>query len=287
MLQNASSRPECALRDFYGAVREHFGYTGTWWPGSPIELTITAILVQQCDWSVAWAGVGRLRERGLVDLESLSQADPEEVKSCIQPVSFAVTKAERLVSLSGRLVGKGFATIESLLDAESTDRCRQNLLDLPGIGPETADCILLFASDRHETFVVDAYTRRIFQRLNLFPAIAQDFWDKPYEMLRAFFFERIAGYSTLYEGFEFAPRVSPVVALLRDFHSQIVELGRHHCLKTSPRCWSPGKAGWKDYFFCRGHCSNNGCLGCPLVKICRRRTLPATSERLKSEAVRS
>jgi endonuclease III related protein len=268
MSQPRSSRPEYALRDFYRSVRGHFGYIETWWPGTPLELTLTAILVQQCDWSTAWAGLGRLRDHGLVDLESLADADPVQIESHIQPVAFAPTKARRLVGLSRTLVCHGTTTIDSLLDTGPTDSVRERLMDLPGVGPETADCILLFASDHHETFVVDAYTRRVFRRLELFSAVPHDFRNGPYETLRRFFLGHIAGFPALYDEFEFATAVPRSVALLRDFHAQIVELGKHHCLKTRPRCAAPGNAGWKDYPFCRGHCANNGCCACPLVATC-------------------
>jgi endonuclease-3 related protein len=256
------------MRDFYRALRRHFGYAETWWPGSPVELMLTAVLVQQCDWSTAWAGVGRLRDRGLLDFQLLAAADPDRVKSCIHPVAFAATKSKRLVAISKNLVHQGLCDVDSLLDHESTNPVRQRLLSLPGIGPETADCILLFASHSHETFVVDAYTRRVFRRLDLFRGIPQEFWDKPYETLRSFFLEHVTASGRRYDDFTFATGVPRMVALLRDFHAQIVELGKHHCLKTKPRCWTVGKAGWKDYSFCDGHCSNNGCCACPLVATC-------------------
>ena len=122
------SRPEYALRDFYRSVRRHFGYSETWWPGTPLELTLTAILVQQCDWSTAWAGVDRLRKHALVDLESLADADPGQIEFHIQPVAFAPTKARRLVSLSRTLVCLGVTTVESLLDAGPTDCVRERLM---------------------------------------------------------------------------------------------------------------------------------------------------------------
>jgi endonuclease-3 related protein len=268
MFQVLTSPPEKSLHRFYAAAREHFGYAETWWPGSPLELTLTAVLVQQCDWSKAWAAVGKLRDAGLVDLESLSRAEAEEVQACIHSVNFAPTKSIRLVRLSQALLSLGFCSIEALLESEPTDRVRDRLIELPGIGPETADCVLLFASDQHETFVVDAYARRLFRRMGLFPTLDQNFWTGSYEKLQRFFLEHITGFPALYDAFEFAPGVPFLVALLRDFHAQIVEIGKHHCLKTRPRCESPGKGGWKDYYFCREHCENNTCSCCPLSSVC-------------------
>lgn len=260
------------MHRFYVAARAHFGYAPRWWPGTPVELTVTAILVQQCDWSVAWQATKRLRQAGLLRLGPLAEAEAVTVRPLIHPVAFANQKAARLIHIAGRLLGGGYPTIEALLQSGPSQQVRQDLLALPGIGDETADSILLFASARHETFVVDAYARRLFQRLALWDAGDEGFWRRPYEHLRQFLRDHIVGFLSLYEGLELASGVPRSVALLRDFHAQIVELGRHHCRKEHPRCAQRGWPGWRDdagdFVFCEQHCSYNGCARCPLSDVC-------------------
>jgi endonuclease III related protein len=143
---------------------------------------------------------------------------------------------------------------------------------LPGIGPETADSILLFASDRHETFVVDAYARRLFERYGLFSERDASFWQRPYEDLRQFLLAQIREFMPLCEALPLPSSAPRRVALLRDFHAQIVELGRHHCRKTNPLCSQRGWPGWTDpaghFVFCENHCAHNGCQRCPLADWC-------------------
>jgi endonuclease III related protein len=260
------------LHRFYAAARGHFGYIDRWWPGTPLELAVTAVLVQRCDWNTAWKATKRLRAAGWRSLAQLAEAEVEQIRPLICPVAFASRKAARLIRIADRVTDLGCATVEQLLDSGSTDQVRQELLALPGIGEETADAILLFASDRHETFVVDAYARRLFQRLALLDGCDHDFWRRPYEHLRRFFQDQLTGSLALYDGLYLAAGVPRGVALLRDFHAQIVELGRHHCRQTNPRCSQRGWAGWKDadgdFRFCEGHCSHNGCIACPLANRC-------------------
>ena len=272
----APRRPSAAtavrLQRFYAAARAHFGYTSVWWPGTPSELTATAILVQQCNWSVAWQAAIQLRDAGLLNLARLARADAESVQDLIRPVTFAAQKSARLVKIASQLRDQGCQTIEDVLQQGPTDRVRQQLLALPGVGPETADSILLFASDRHETFVVDEYARRLFERLQLFPERDVGFWRRPYEDLRRFFLGHISGFMPAYDPLPLPSAAPRTVALLRDFHAQIVELGRHHCRKTNPRCAQRGWPGWTDkaghFVFCESHCANNGCGHCPLLKFC-------------------
>lgn len=260
------------LQRFYAAAREHFGYTSVWWPGTPIELTVTALLVQQCNWSVAWQATIRLQAAGLLDLARLAHTESSCVLDLIRPVTFAAQKSARLVKIAARLRSEGCETIEDLLHQEATDQVRRQLIALPGIGQETADSILLFASDRHEAFVVDEYARRLFERLQLFPDRDTGFWRHAYEDLRRFFLEHITGSISLYDAVPLPSSAPRRVALLRDFHAQIVELGRHHCRKTNPRCSQRGWPGWTDqaghFVFCESHCANNGCGGCPLEPFC-------------------
>jgi endonuclease III-like uncharacterized protein len=125
-------------------------------------------------------------------------------------------------------VGRGFTEVEAYLAPGRAATClRQDLLSLAGVGPETADAILTFASEAHPSFVVDEYTRRAFRRLGVFAELGEDFWSRPYGRLQRFFEGHVLTGLALYDGFEFAPGVRREAALFRDFHAQLVELGKH------------------------------------------------------------
>ncbi len=262
--------PEVAkeLHELYTTLREHFGYAKQWWPGTSWETTLTALLVQQCNWTTAYQALGRLQKNGLLGLPELSAAASEKVRHIIHPVSFAPTKALRLIGLAQSILDRRFSEIEPYLHSADTAALRHDLLSFPGIGEETADCILLYAGDQHPCFIVDSYARRTFQRVRLFCFLDDRFWDRPYAFLRQFFQTHLLSSLSLYDDFSFDPGVSREIALLRDFHAQIVELGRHHCLKSRPRCQACGNSGRRDDLFYQNHCTENGCTGCPLVDLC-------------------
>src|SRR5262249_4332584 len=98
------------------------------------------------------------------------------------------------------------------------------------------------------------------------------FWDRPYEVLQQFFEGHILRSLSPGELDALAPQpangVPPAVALLRDWHAQMVELGKHHCLKTNARCHSPGKACWKGVATRHHHRPPVACEGCPLNGVC-------------------
>lgn len=257
-----------ALGRTYSLLRGHFGYFETWWPGSPWRITLSAMLVQQCDWTVANQAVSRLEHAGLFELDDLSRASADEVRRLIHPVTFSPTKAGRLVNLARTLRQRGFHTIEEYLDSGSTEGLRVDLLTMKGIGEETADCILLYAGTRHPCFVVDASARRVFSRLQILPGMDENFRKLPYSQLRRFLHDHLLPVPAAVRDTPFASGLPIEVAWMRDYHAQIVELGRHHCLKQRPRCFTAGLPGWKDYDFCLGHCTANGCTTCPASVIC-------------------
>jgi endonuclease-3 related protein len=255
------------LRQLYALLREHFGYHPQWWPGSPWEITLSAILVQQCGWQAAWKGVTELQSAGLMPLEALAEASPERILEVIYGVAYGPTKAGRLQSLARNVLNAGHATIEEFLASGDMPTVRQKLLAQPGIGPETADSILLYAGP-HPAFVVDAYLCRTFHRLHVLP-VADTFW-KNYDRVQEFFAGHLAADLPAYAGWTWDESLPPLTALFRDFHALIVELGRHHCLKSSPRCTATGKPGWPGYDVCTRHCVQAGtCTACPLRDVCQ------------------
>lgn len=265
-------QPETAARlvELYRRMRRHFGYCHPWWPGTPFQIAITAVLVQQCDWSIVWEAVLQLPTEDIHTLKDLAEAEPERLQELLRKVVFAPTKSARLVSNAQRILDSGFDSFEEFL---SSDRelqiVRREVLTLPGIGPETADAWLNFAST-HPVFVVDTYTRRIFERLNLIPGLTANFWRKgSYRDVQDFFEVHLLTQLGLYDEFELTDDIPREVALLRDYHGLLVELAKHHCFKSNPSCFQSGRSGWPNYPPCLTHCLSGECSACPLSSICR------------------
>jgi hypothetical protein len=119
---------------------------------------------------------------------------------------------------------------------------------------------------------VDKYTRRAFRRLAVFPELGEGFWAQPYDPLKGFFEGHLLADLSLYKSFELAAGVRRDVALLRDFHAQVIELGKHHCLRRHPCCACRGRNGWRGYAICETHCGTEQCSACPLRRLCKHGT---------------
>lgn len=179
-----------------------------WWPAEhAFEVMVGAVLVQRTSWHNAELAVGALRDEGLLQPELLARADEPELCALIRSAGFYRAKARRLVGLA-RFVERAGGL--SALARIETPALRQQLLELDGIGPETADAILLYCFDR-PVCVVDAYLRRWFGRMSGQTDIADD------ELRR-----RIT--AQLREASE-----------LNEFHALIVEHGKRYCT-ARPRC---------------------------------------------------
>jgi len=137
-----------------------------WWPaGSPFEVVAGAYLTQNTAWTNVELAMENLRRAGALSVEGIRGTKLEELETLVRPAGYFRQKAARL---------KMFV---EHLDAEHTEKLRQEMLGLTGIGPETADSILLYAAS-HEVFVVDTYTRRIFERHGMVNK------ETPYEEIR-------------------------------------------------------------------------------------------------------
>ena len=201
------------LHRYYDLMVDHFGPTN-WWPGdSAFEIAVGAILTQ----STAWRNV----EKALANLKSEDLLSPHAVLDCqnarleraLRPSGFFRVKARRLRSFCAFLV-EGYGGSMSRLADRPLDALRTELLGVHGIGPETADDIILYACEQ-PVFVVDAYTRRIFSRHgHVEPEIG-------YEDLRALFEKHL----------------DKNVALYKDYHGQIVWTGNKYC-RATPLCES-------------------------------------------------
>ena len=205
----------------YKALLKQHGHQD-WWPAdSRFEIMIGAILTQ----NTAWTNV----EKALTNLKNINALSPAalinmplpELASCIRPSGYYNQKAKRLQGFCLWLQQQGG---EKTLARMDTEPLRNELLAIHGIGPETADDILLYAFDR-PVFVIDAYTRRIFSRLGLIEG------NEQYDKLRMQVQTGLAGDNQLYS----------------EYHALIVNHGKDICRKT-PFCHQCLMADSCSYF---------------------------------------
>lgn len=184
-----------------------------WWPAkTPFEVIVGAILTQ----STAWANVERamenLRAANMLTPSAILKVAPARLASLVRPSGYFRQKAKKLKAFVRFLDAEYGGSLARMFQTP-TGELRKKLLSVHGIGPETADSILLYAGE-HPVFVVDAYTHRIFGRHGFLGG-------KPdYEGVRAIF--------------EAALPAHP--PLLNEFHALIVNTGKNWCRKSAPRC---------------------------------------------------
>jgi len=200
------------LRDVFVRLLAYFGKQG-WWPAeSPLEVILGAILVQRTTWRNAEMSIHSLRQRGLIDADALSKTSLERLERLLRSSGFYKRKAQTILGFASFLVLNYGGSLEALF-AKSTLSLRGELLSVDGIGPETADSILLYAADR-PVFPTDAYTRRVLQRLGL-----PDAQTLPYEKVQ----------DAVHEAFPAS------VEELKELRALMVKLGKTYC-GQEPRC---------------------------------------------------
>ena len=162
LLSDAVPSTQKALRRAYPLMREHFGHQD-WWPGeTPFEVCVGAILVQNTSWTNVERAITNLKSAGVMEPKKLFALPEVQLAQLIRPAGYLNVKARRLRSFLRVLVTEFDGDLEKLF-AGDTKTVRARLLAIHGIGPETADSLLLYAGGHH-SFVIDAYTKRIFER---------------------------------------------------------------------------------------------------------------------------
>ena len=181
-----------------------------WWPGdSAFEIMVGAVLTQNTAWTNVEKAIANLKAAKALSPEVIAAAPHRRLAAWLKPSGYFNIKAQRLRAFCAWLIHKGGAKRIARL---STEALRAELLQVHGIGPETADDILLYAFNR-PVFVIDAYTRRIFQRLGLIRG------DEDYESLRQLFETTLA----------------LDVRLYNEYHALIVAHAKNFCRKR-PLC---------------------------------------------------
>ncbi|MEA1925345.1 MAG: endonuclease III domain-containing protein [Candidatus Altiarchaeota archaeon] len=200
------------LLGVYDVLFGEFGSQG-WWPAeSEFEMVVGAILTQCTSWGNVEKALDNLRGDALLSPEALYKVDYDLLRRDIKPSGYFNAKAEKIKAFMDFLYN-GFGGSLELLLSLPVPELRERLLSIHGIGPETADSIILYAAHK-PSFVVDAYTRRIFSRLGLVDESIK------YDDLKGFF-ER---------------NLPQDVELYNEYHALIVELGKCYCRRSNPRC---------------------------------------------------
>jgi endonuclease-3 related protein len=202
-----------SLREIYDLLFERFGPLG-WWPAeTPFEVCVGAILTQNTAWSNVEKAICALKLACIMTPETLNDCDPQQLARLIRPSGYFNVKSRRLKDFTAWLFLNHQGSLERMF-AGDWKELRAELLRVRGIGSETADSILLYAGNK-PSFVVDAYTRRLFLRLGLLPEAAG------YDLTRALFM------SNLPED----------VSLFNEYHAQIVQQCKQFC-RVKPSCSS-------------------------------------------------
>jgi endonuclease-3 related protein len=199
------------LEAYYRRMVRHFGPTG-WWPGdSPFEIAVGAILTQNTAWRNVEQAIANLKRSELLDPRTILECRLDVLEQALRPSGYFRVKAQRLRSFCQHLTTTYGGSMERMAERPQA-ALRTELLAVHGIGPETADDILLYACG-HPVFVVDAYTRRIFARHGLVHS------GIGYEDLRAVFESRLPA----------------DVAVFKEYHGLIVYVGKDFC-RRAPNC---------------------------------------------------
>jgi endonuclease-3 related protein len=182
-----------------------------WWPAdTPFEVAVGAILTQNTNWGNVERAIANLKNADALEPHILYSMPPHELSALIRPSGYHNVKAARLKAFIEFLVSR-FEGVTENMKTHDTTALRTSLLEVKGIGPETADSILLYALDK-PIFVIDAYTKRILSRHGILS-------DKhPYGDFQALFHESGLGHSTY-----------------NDYHALFVRLGKYFC-KPRPLC---------------------------------------------------
>lgn len=191
------------LQALYQRLYKAYGPQG-WWPAqSRFEVIVGAVLTQNTNWNNVEKALLNLKQAGMLQLETIHELDSAYLAEQLRPSGYFNLKAQRLQNLCRWMMEQG--GIEGL-ENKKTDELRCGLLSVNGVGPETADDILLYAFER-PVFVIDAYTRRLLKRLGMIEG------GESYDSLRALF-ER---------------SLEADVAIFNEYHALIVRHAKEKC----------------------------------------------------------
>jgi endonuclease III related protein len=240
---------EHQIRTYYRALFQAWG-PQHWWPAqSRFEVIVGAYLTQNTAWTNVEKALANLRAARLLSVRAIRRAPLAEIERLIRPAGYFRQKAKRLKIFVAFLDDQYEGSLRKLF-ARPTQQLREELLNLHGVGPETADSVLLYAAN-HPVFVVDAYTRRILARHAILPEKAD------YEEIRELFERGLAPLAEsvaesgkaeqrlLAAGFSGAAHAPSAMSTAKrtalaqvynEMHGLIVGVGKNYCRKSQARC---------------------------------------------------
>ncbi len=208
------------IKQVYDALLKAFGHQN-WWPtitgNKETEVILGAILTQNTSWKNVEKAMTSMASEGMIDFRRIATEKREKVARLIKPSGYYNQKAERLQLFAKHIVSNYNGNIKLLLTNE-TKQLRSELLGIKGIGPETADSIMLYAAEK-ASFVVDTYTKRIFSRMGL----CSD--SVSYDELQNLIVNNL-------------PNHFLNASTFKQYHALLVQLGKGFCVKSKPKCHS-------------------------------------------------
>jgi endonuclease III related protein len=200
------------LEEIHERLSKHFG-PQHWWPAQePFEVMVGAILTQNTNWTNVAKAIINLKQAKLLTPQNIYELNISRLAELIKPAGYFNIKAQRLKNFVQWFYGSYQGNIDRLINQDHQS-LRQQLLDIKGIGPETADSMLLYALQK-PAFVVDTYTYRILSRHE----VIQD--ETTYEELQTLFHDNLRN----------------DVPLFNEYHALIVRTGKEYCKKSNYKC---------------------------------------------------
>ena len=226
------------LPSYYTALLRHYG-SQNWWPArSRFEVIVGAYLTQNTNWSNVEKAISNLRRAGMLNVNAMRRARLAALEKLVRPSGYFRQKARKLKTFIAFL-DQQYSGSLSRMFSQPGEKLRAELLALNGVGPETADSILLYAGN-HPVFVVDAYTRRVLQRHGIIGG------KTGYEEIRSLVEHALSAApeeSLHVQQFGSDPRHpasrisraqrSKLAQHYNDLHALIVRVGNHYCRKTA------------------------------------------------------
>ncbi len=233
--------PEATVRAIYRKLSRAWGRQH-WWPAeTPFEVIVGAVLTQNTSWTNVERALANLRSAGALNVAGIRKLPQAKLEELVRSSGYFRQKSKRLKNFIAFLDRRHGGSLEQMF-ATPTGQLRAELLSLNGIGPETADAILLYAG-HHEVFVVDAYARRVLGRHEAVNAAAK--YDEirtlmecalqsehPVKLQRP---NRVRPQVHDASAMSTAPR-SPRAQVYNEMHGLLVQVGKHYCLKQQPKC---------------------------------------------------
>ncbi|WP_418790047.1 endonuclease III domain-containing protein [Phosphitispora sp. TUW77] len=209
---NPAENSDYELMHIFNIMLEYFGPRG-WWPGETIfEVCVGAILTQSVSWKNVMKAIGNLKKAGLLEFDDMYMASDEVIEQCIIPAMYYRMKTKKLKAFLRHVAEKHNGHLVKMFTRDR-DSLRKELLGIYGIGPETADSIILYAAQK-PIFVVDTYTKRIFSRLGIFKE------EVTYDQMQDYFMKRLY----------------PDVPLYNEYHALLTGIGNRFCSIKKPKC---------------------------------------------------